>query len=107
MKPEIKQPGILSGFILHPSSFILVKSMAWIEVIEPGGATGALKDEYEQAIGRAGRVFNILKVQSLNAQTLRRSMGLYQATMHAPSGLSRTEREMLATVVSQVNGCFY
>jgi AhpD family alkylhydroperoxidase len=27
--------------------------------------------------------------------------------MYGPSGLSRAEREMLATVVSQANHCFY
>jgi len=81
--------------------------MAYIEMIEPEEASGALKTEYETAIKRAGRVFNILKVQSLNADTLRASMQLYLATMHRPSGLSRAERELLATVVSQVNNCFY
>lgn len=81
--------------------------MAWIKTIEVDGAQGPLKSEYEQAVQRAGKVFNILKVQSLNPRTLRASMQLYAATMHAPAELSRAEREMLATVVSQVNGCFY
>ena len=70
-------------------------------------ATGELKAEYDEAIRRAGKVFNIVKAQSLNASTLRASMDLYVATMHSPSGLSRAEREMLATVVSWVNHCFY
>ena len=74
--------------------------MAWIEIIEPAEATGELKAEYGKAIRRAGKVFNIVKVQSLNAPTLRASMDLYVATMYGPSGLSRAEREMLATVVS-------
>ncbi len=81
--------------------------MAYIEIIEPEAAAGSLKTEYDAAIKRAGKVFNILKVQSLNAITLRASMQLYKATMHAPSGLSRAEREMLATVVSSANDCFY
>jgi len=81
--------------------------MAWIMMVEPEEATGELKTEYDKAIRRAGKIFNILKVQSLNSATLRASMGLYLATMHAASGLSRMEREMLATVVSQVNRCFY
>jgi len=81
--------------------------MAWINTIEPDDATGELKAEYDKAIGRAGKVFNILKVQSLNTQSLRASMELYLATMYSPSGLSRPEREMLATVVSQANHCFY
>lgn len=81
--------------------------MPWIKVIEPEDATGELKQEYDEAVQRAGKVFNILKVQSLNPDALRASMQMYRATMYAPSGLSRAEREMLATVVSWANHCFY
>lgn len=81
--------------------------MAWIKMVEPDDATGELKAEYEQAVKRAGKVFNILKVQSLNPTVLHLSMQMYLATMYAPSGLSRAEREMLATVVSWANHCFY
>ncbi len=81
--------------------------MAWIKMVEPEKAEGELKAEYEQAVKRAGKVFNILKVQSLNPLTLRASMQMYLATMYGPSGLSRAEREMLATVVSWANHCFY
>jgi uncharacterized peroxidase-related enzyme len=81
--------------------------MAWIKMIEPEDAKGELKVEYDEAVRRAGRVFNILKVQSLNARALKASMEMYLATMYGPSGLSRAEREMLATVVSWANRCFY
>ena len=81
--------------------------MAWIKMIEPKEASGELKDEYDRAVQRAGKVFNILKVQSLNPQTLRASIELYQSTMFGPSGLSRAERELLAVVVSWANHCFY
>jgi uncharacterized peroxidase-related enzyme len=81
--------------------------MAWIKIIEPQEATGELKQEYDAATERAGKVFNILKVQSLNPAALTASMQLYSTTMFGPSGLSRAEREMLATVVSWANHCFY
>lgn len=81
--------------------------MAWIKMVEPDEAAGDLKAEYDKAESRAGKVFNILKLQSLNPGALRASMEMYLATMHAPSGLSRVEREMLATVVSWANHCFY
>ena len=81
--------------------------MAWIKVIEPQEATGELKQEYDAAVQRAGKVFNILKVQSLNPVALQASMQMYRTTMFGPSGLSRAEREMLATVVSWANHCFY
>lgn len=81
--------------------------MAWIKMIEPEEATGELKAEYEAAVRRAGKVFNILKVQSLNPAVLHASMQMYLTTMKGPSGLSRAEREILATVVSWANRCFY
>ena len=81
--------------------------MAWIKMVEPEEATGELKTEYDKAVERAGKVFNILKVQSLNPPALRASMAMYLAAMHGPSGLSRAERELLATVVSWANHCFY
>lgn len=81
--------------------------MAWIKMIAPEEATGELKAEYDAAVRRAGKVFNILKVQSLNARSLHASIEMYLATMYGPSGLSRAEREMLATVVSVINWCFY
>jgi alkylhydroperoxidase family enzyme len=81
--------------------------MAWIRTIEPEEATRELKAEYDAAVHRAGKVYNILKVQSLNAPVLRASMQMYLAAMHGPSGLSRAEREMLATIVSWANRYFY
>lgn len=81
--------------------------MAHIDLIEPDDATGPLKDEYEAAVGRAGKVFNIVKSMSLRPGVLRRSMELYKGIMFGPSGLTRAERELLATVVSATNECRY
>jgi uncharacterized peroxidase-related enzyme len=81
--------------------------MAHLRLIEEGEATGALRAEYEAAVARAGKVFNIVKAMSLNAPVLRRSMQLYSAIMHGPSPLSRAERELLAVVVSATNECRY
>lgn len=81
--------------------------MAWIKTVDPEEATGDLKVEYDEAMRRAGRIFNIIRIQSLNPRTLRASMELYLATRRAPSGLSRAGREILATVVSWANCCFY
>lgn len=81
--------------------------MAWIKMLEPEDARGELQAEYEAGVRRAGKVFNILKIQSLNPATLHASMAMYLATMHGPSGLTRAERELLATVVSWANHCFY
>ena len=81
--------------------------MAYIRTVAPEDATGGLRREYEQAVRRAGKVWNILRIMSPNPGTLRASMGLYQRIMHGPSPLSRAQREMLAVVVSKANDCHY
>ena len=88
-----------------PSTFR--SGMAWIRTIEPAAATGALRGAYDEAIDRAGRVFNVVKIMGLNVGHLRGSMDLYLSLMHGRSGLSRARREMLAVVVSVANRCHY
>ena len=81
--------------------------MAHLRLIDVEEATGLLKDEYDAAVGRAGKVFNIVKSMSLRPGVLKRSMDLYKEVMFGPSGLSRQERELLAVVVSRQNDCHY
>jgi uncharacterized peroxidase-related enzyme len=81
--------------------------MAWIRTLSLDQATGLLRKQYDEAIARAGRIWNIVRVMSLDARALRASMGLYTALMHGESELSRRQREMLAVVVSAANGCLY
>lgn len=70
-------------------------------------AKGIVKQEYEKGIRRSGRVYNILKIMSRSPAALRDAIQMYLTIMYGESGLSRTQREMLATVVSQVNHCYY
>ena len=81
--------------------------MPHIRLIDVDEATGPLAREYEAALGRAGKVYNIVKSMSLNPMVLEWSMGLYRAIMFGPSELSRAERELLAVVVSRANDCHY
>ena len=84
-----------------------VSGIAHLRLIDPEDAEGLLADEYAAAVGRAGKVFNIVRSMSLNPEVLRASMGMYRAIMFGPSPLSRQERELLATVVSAENECYY
>ncbi len=82
--------------------------MAWIKTVAPEEATGLLSRLYGEALRRAGKVFNIIRIQSLRPRVLRNSTLLYREVMFSEeSGLSRAQRELIATVVSQVNGCHY
>lgn len=81
--------------------------MPWIEQIPVEKATGLLKKEFDTALKRAGRVWHIVHIMSLNPRTLTNSMGLYGAIMRGRSGLSYAQREMLATVVASTLDCYY
>jgi len=79
----------------------------YIRLIEEDEAQGLLKEDYDAAVDRAGKVFNILKAMSLRPRVLRASMDLYREIMFGESGLSRQERELLATVASAEQSCHY
>ena len=90
--------------------------MAWIKTIGPGDPemTPELLAAYQAAganrpmeYGGSGGPSNIIRSHSLDPDLLRTA---FQAGMHlinGPSPLSRTDREMIATVVSAANRCFY
>ena len=81
--------------------------MSYIRTVPVDEATGLLEAEYRAAIRRAGRVFNVVGIQSLNPPVLRASIGLYRALMLEPGPLDRRTREMLATVTARELDCFY
>jgi uncharacterized peroxidase-related enzyme len=81
--------------------------MPWIKVIDENGAEGRLKEIYERIRKERGKVSNIMRIQSLHPEAMAAHMDLYLSVMFGDSGLSREEREMIATVVSVVNGCAY
>ena len=84
------------------------QNVAWIQTVAPDRATGLLGKLYAAATERAGKVFHVIRIQSLRPRSLRASTALYTEVMKAPdSPLSRAQREMIATVVSRVNECHY
>lgn len=81
--------------------------MAWIDTVSPEDADGPLKQMYDAAIQRAGRVYNIVRVMSPNPAVLRASLAFYREIMFGESPLPRGLRELIATVVSRFNNCHY
>lgn len=81
--------------------------MAHIRLIPDHEATGLLKRMYDEAIARAGKVWGIVRLMSRNPPVMQASMAHYRAVMFGPSTVTRAQREMLATVVSRTNDCFY
>jgi alkylhydroperoxidase family enzyme len=81
--------------------------MPWIEQVSIEDADGLLKRQFDAAFSRAGRVWHIVHVMSLNPRAMRDSIRFYATIMMGESPLTRVQRELLATVVSAELDCFY
>lgn len=81
--------------------------MPWIDQVPVEEAKGLLKRQFEAALKRAGRVWNIVHIMSVNPRAMRDSIKFYSTIMFGDSPLSRFQREMLATVTSAELDCYY
>ena len=81
--------------------------MAWIPMIKEDKAEAELKDWYDKLREPWGGVDNIMKIHSLNVNTLKGHYELYLSAIKDTKDLSHKQREMVAIVVSTVNQCHY
>ncbi|MBL6705981.1 MAG: hypothetical protein ISQ06_07715 [Planctomycetaceae bacterium] len=81
--------------------------MAWINLIREPEATGPLSKLYESSRNRAGYIAQIIQLMSRDADIAAESMRFYVRLMRSPNALNAARRELLATVVSNVNDCYY
>lgn len=81
--------------------------MPHVHVLSHENTKGVARREYDAAVRRAGRIWNIVSIQSQLPEVMRDSMRLYQSIMFGPSPLTRAQREMMAVVTSKANECHY
>jgi uncharacterized peroxidase-related enzyme len=81
--------------------------MSWIKTINESEAKGELKELYQQLKLKRGKVLNVMKVHSLLPKILKLHMDLSEAIMFGDKGLTREEREIIATMVAAANKCEY
>lgn len=96
--------------------------MTWISNIPFNDAQGDLRQAYQDvyafyppeyrvevdAIKRAdGTADSIVAAHSLIPLAMKHAMSAYGALLSPDLPLSRSQHEMIATVVSALNGCFY
>jgi alkylhydroperoxidase family enzyme len=81
--------------------------MAWIDTINERDEDGSLKDQYAKLKDSRGGVDNILKIHSLNPESLDAHVRLYKTIMYGKSPIRRVNREMIAVLVSSINQCHY
>jgi len=81
--------------------------MPHVHIFDYEETTGTTRREYDKALSRAGRIWNIVAIQCQLPEVMRDSMRIYQSIMFGPSPLTRAQREMMAVVTSQANECHY
>jgi alkylhydroperoxidase family enzyme len=81
---------------------------SWIRTVSETEATGRLAELYSRVVDPGtGQVDNIMKVHSLAPAGLSAHFELYKHVMTGSRTLPKVEREMIALVVSKLNGCEY
>lgn len=83
--------------------------MAWIAWVDEADAEGPVAEIYGEASkrGRPFPVSHIKKIHSLHPEALVHIDAFDRVVRRGPSGLTHGQREMIAVVVSVLNGCHY
>ncbi len=83
-------------------------TMAWIPAPSPEESSPQLASLLAaEADPETGEVDEILRVHGLDPQGLQAHLALYRAAMRGTRGLRKVDRELVALVVSRLNGCHY
>ena len=107
LKMDTDKPTRVYSTDCHNSQSLHRSCEQRIKVIQPEEATGRLKEIYDEIIEKRGKIADVHKIQSLRPESIVKHMDLYLEIMFSKSELSRSEREMMAVVVSVKNGCEY
>ncbi|MBL3656954.1 peroxidase-related enzyme [Fulvivirga sediminis] len=78
-----------------------------VKTISPEEATETLQEVYSTLKKNRGKVASLYEAQSLNPQTLKRSVDFNIEVMFGASPLKRYQKEMLAVMVSVFTDCYY
>ena len=82
--------------------------MAWIETPREDAWEGDLVDLYGKLVDRDhDRVDNIFQIHALNSRAMAAHSALYTSAMSGTRTLRKVERELIALIVSDINGCHY
>ena len=82
--------------------------MPWIETVREDEWDGPLGDLFDLVVDNsAGRVDNIMQIQSLNPEAMNAHNAVYRSAMKGTATLRKVERELIALVVSDFNDCHY
>jgi len=81
---------------------------AWIKIIQPEDAEGELRETYDKVMSPHGTVDNVMKVHSLQPETMLGHLSLYKSILHNPDmTLPVWFLEVIASYTSMINNCDY
>lgn len=84
------------------------RDAAWIRTIDESDADERLAALYAQCLDAGtDKVDHVLKAHSLHPDGLAAHLAVYRASMAGTKGLRKVDRELVAVVVSKLNGCHY
>lgn len=86
---------------------MILKMKAWIRSIDEDKAEGELAKIYDNVRETRGSVSNVMKVHSLDPESIRLHLQLYLHLLYGRSSLTRVQREMIVVIVSHLNNCEY
>lgn len=81
--------------------------MPYVRTVPYGEAKDELKAMYDQMLEASGMIPNVYAVNSIRPLLLKTLSTHNSCVMGSDSGVSPTERQMVATVVSALNKCQY
>ncbi|MDA1264822.1 MAG: carboxymuconolactone decarboxylase family protein [Planctomycetota bacterium] len=82
--------------------------MAWIPAPGPDASPPETAELLRaNADPATGEVDEVLRVHALDHLGLTGHLAVYRAAMRPTAGLRKVDRELVALVVSQLNGCHY
>jgi uncharacterized peroxidase-related enzyme len=86
---------------------IETKRLCWLRVPGEDEVTAEVKTLWARPLEKLGFVPNVLRVYAIRPRHLRLWNEFYDELMRGDSGLTKSQREMIAVVVSAANRCHY
>ena len=81
--------------------------MPYVRTVPYAEADAILKESYDRNIADWGRISNLTAANSLRPHIMKSLMAHNSQVMGSASGLSKAEKQMIATLVSALNKCQY
>ena len=102
----------LVALLLGAVSASAAPSMAEVATLDVAAPSSDIRlgDRSRDAVTARDRVTdrdNIIRIHGIHSRIMRQHYKLYVELMRGPGPLTRIQREMIAVVVSTINGCHY